>query len=266
MAEKTVKFRWSHKSRMAAELVAEDELTDAEIAEKVGIGVRTLYRWKRAPAFVAEVDTLVEDFRRVVTRCAVARLDRRVAALNDLWNGLFEIIEARAADPAMADVPGGTTGLLVRRVKAVGRADDSQRIETYELDHRLLAQIRAVEKQAAQELGQWTERASPEQNVTRQQSDNCDLSVLTDDELETLTRIMAKLNGGALRDRSERFGREVKITPVRPDPAAEGGEWGRLGPARTIEAAGTAEYPPEAGRLWRAATTPGHGHGSGWCD
>jgi hypothetical protein len=185
---------------MAAQLVAEDELTDAEIAERVGIGPRALYRWKRDPTFIAEVDKLVEDFGRIITRRGIARLDRRVAALNDVWSGLLQIIEARAADPAMAHEPGGTTGFLVRRVKRVGWGDDSRLIEAYEIDHRLIGQSCAREKQAAQELGQWTERARLEHNVVRQQSDNCDLSLLTDDELETLARIMAKLNGGALRD------------------------------------------------------------------
>ena len=135
-AEKTAGFDWSRKSRLAAELVAEDELTDAEIAERVGIGPRTLYRWKRDPVFVAEVEKRVEEFGRVVRSRGIARLERRIKALNDRWERMNRIIEERAEDPAMANVPGGKTGLLVRRVKGVGRGDGFLLIESYEVDSR----------------------------------------------------------------------------------------------------------------------------------
>jgi hypothetical protein len=54
---------------------------------------------------------------------------------------------------AFADVPGGTTGLLVKDYK--GKDADQP---VYKVDTRLLAELRAHEKQAAEELGQWSEK------------------------------------------------------------------------------------------------------------
>jgi hypothetical protein len=45
----TGRFRWSADKREAAQLVAEDELTNEEIAARLKIGLRTLYDWKSNP-------------------------------------------------------------------------------------------------------------------------------------------------------------------------------------------------------------------------
>jgi hypothetical protein len=54
----------------------------------------------------------------------------------------------------MKDAPGGTTGLLVRKVKKVGRGANAQFAECFELDTGILNQLRALEAQAALDLGQ----------------------------------------------------------------------------------------------------------------
>jgi hypothetical protein len=59
-----------------------------------------------------------------------------------------QLIEQRAASPDFAKVPGGTTGLLCRDL----RCKDTP---VYKLDTGLLAELRAHEQQAAQELSQW---------------------------------------------------------------------------------------------------------------
>jgi hypothetical protein len=65
-----------------------------------------------------------------------------------------KVILERAADPSFAKIPGGTTGLLVRDYKG---KDANQ--EIYRVDVGLLQEMRFHEKQAAQELGQWSETA-----------------------------------------------------------------------------------------------------------
>jgi hypothetical protein len=142
----------------ASLLVAIDELTDARIAEKVGISAPTLYRWKRDPEFLAAVDAHNAAFREIARRKGAAILDRRVAALNDRLQRMKRVIDERGDDPGMQGVPGGKTGLLVRTVKAVGRGEDFELIDLYEVDTGLLKELREHEKQAAQELGQWAER------------------------------------------------------------------------------------------------------------
>ena len=87
------------------------------------------------------------------------------------------MIEARAEEHK--DVPGGSTGLLVRQVKLVkiysvpgqDLEDDepdaadvlcsaklNQVVYEYAVDTGLLKELREHERQAAQELGQWTEK------------------------------------------------------------------------------------------------------------
>ena len=150
---------WTRARERAALLTAEDALTDVEIAAEVGISERTLNRWRKRPEFVARVEEHIEAFRAVIARKAIAQRGRRVAALQDRWRRMQRVIEERAADPGMADVPGGRTGLIVRRVKGIGRGEDFERVEEYAVDDGLLREMREHERQAAQELGQWLERS-----------------------------------------------------------------------------------------------------------
>jgi len=152
-------FQWNDDRRLAAQLLAEGNLTDAEIGERCGVSRQAIWQWKQAEAFQAEVDLQIESFNSEVRRRGIASRFKRVKALNDRWNRLQQVIEARADDPEMADVPGGTTGLLVKTVKTrqVGEVEIEKTIET-ELDAVLLRELREHEKQAAQELGQWTEK------------------------------------------------------------------------------------------------------------
>ena len=67
-----------------------------------------------------------------------------------------QVIEQRAASPDFAKVPGGTTGLLCRDL----RCKDTP---VYKVDTGLLAELRAHEQQAAQELSQWQTRSVVEE-------------------------------------------------------------------------------------------------------
>ena len=66
------------------------------------------------------------------------------------------VIEQRAASPDFAKVPGGTTGLLCRDLKC-------KDTPVYKVDTGLLAELRAHEQQAAQELSQWQTRSAVEE-------------------------------------------------------------------------------------------------------
>jgi ParB-like chromosome segregation protein Spo0J len=151
-------FKWTNERHRAAQLLADGKLTDEQIATELGVSAQTIRNWRAYPAFAGRVEELVADFARAVRRRGIAVLERRVAALNDRWLRMQQVIEARAADPTMQVVPGGPTGLLVHTVKGVGRGEDFQLIDLYEVDTGLLNELRQHEKQAAQELGQWTER------------------------------------------------------------------------------------------------------------
>jgi hypothetical protein len=172
----------NRKRQRVAELVAAGDLTDKAIYDSVGIGHQTFYQWMARPEMQEAIRKFQERFFAETLRRGLARMERRVSKINDRWIEMHRIIEERAKDPSMADVPGGTTGLLVRRVKMIGTGDNAQLVEEYAVDTALLSQILAHEKQAAQELGQWVDR--------RRVDGKIDLSKLSVDELRTLEQIV----------------------------------------------------------------------------
>jgi len=153
---------WTAEKRRAAVLVAEDELTDLEIAAELSISRPTLARWKRAAEFAQQVKAHVEEFGRLAERYAVGRKSRRIAAIDERWRRLRQVMLERGE--AMAGVPGGSTGLLVRRLKVIGSGEYQQTVEEYELDGVLLREAREHEKAAAVELGQLPKAAEAAQD------------------------------------------------------------------------------------------------------
>lgn len=171
-------FSWSNASQRAAELLARDEQTDEEIAADAKVTRTTLWRWKQHPDFAARIEEHRAEYRARVRRHGIAVVENRVNSVNTRWRRLQSVMDARAVDPEMQDVPGGNTGLLVRQAKLVklydagedegDEADADGEVLTpmktarvvyeYSVDTGLMAEMRALEKQAAQELGQWSEK------------------------------------------------------------------------------------------------------------
>jgi hypothetical protein len=158
MSENVAPFEWNAQREQVATLLAEGELTDDEIGDKVGISSRQITRWKTHPDFTAKVATLSAELGDAMLKYAIARRVRRVKALDARQKKMLQVIDERSTDPKMADVPGGVTGLIVHDVKGVGKGEDFHLIDLYAVDIGLLRELREHEKQAAQELGQWAEK------------------------------------------------------------------------------------------------------------
>jgi hypothetical protein len=168
------------KKERAAILLAEDELSDEAIADDLKMGRRTLTRWKTEPEFNA----LVGDYRGKIVAQAlklhIAKKHKRVARLDELEQRLWQIVEERASNYAAkameADeqgsetralreifgnqetVPaGGGTGLITRSLKQIGVGRNAQTIEEFGIATEIVSSIMALHKQAAQELGQWSD-------------------------------------------------------------------------------------------------------------
>ncbi len=151
-------FEWSDSAQNAVQLLAEGRLEIREIADQCDVTRQTLWNWRKNPEFAAKLKEAREEIYQEVRRYGVTLRERRVSAVNDRWRRLQKVIEERAEE--MAGIPGGSTGLLVRTYKSIGSGPSAREVEEYKVDTGLLAELREHEKQAAQELGQWIEKAS----------------------------------------------------------------------------------------------------------
>lgn len=158
MSHEVPLFRWNPQRDRAAVLVAEDIMPDEVMATELGIDRRTLTRWRAVPEFAARVEHHRQLWRERIETTGVANRTNRVQAYTDRWHRLQQVIAERAADPEMQDVPGGTTGLLVHQTKAIGTGKSQTIIDEYAVDVATLKELRGLEKQAAEDLGQWSQR------------------------------------------------------------------------------------------------------------
>lgn len=142
----------------AARLLAEDVLADHEIAEQCGVSRTALAKWKKKPGFAARVEEIKTAYSERALRHGLAKKERRVSVLNDLHDRMLRVIEERSQDEEYSEIPGGKTGLVTKNLKGIGKGDDFQVVEVYEVDTGTLKEIRATQEQVAKELGQWTEK------------------------------------------------------------------------------------------------------------
>jgi hypothetical protein len=140
--------------------VADGKLSDARIAARVGVSTRTLERWRAEPPFGERVAAYVRAAEAQAREHAIARKSHRLAVLNELVQGLLQVRDERAADPQMAAVAGGRSGLLVRTLKMIGAGERAQVVEEHTLDGTLLREAREYLEAAARELGEWDGRGA----------------------------------------------------------------------------------------------------------
>lgn len=172
-------YKWGKDSNEAAQLVAEGKLDHQEIAEKVGWSRVKLWRHRQHPEFKERVGSIVTDTAAALKLKGIAERQYRIDALVSRQHLLERVIEARAAAAPprvergewvedadgenkwksfspedMPPVPGWDTGIMVHQIK-VGK---DRAYDEYAIDTGMLAEMRAHEKQVAQEVGQWSEK------------------------------------------------------------------------------------------------------------
>lgn len=158
-------LRWTQQRSKAALLVAEDELSDEEIAKEIGVTRQALAGWKRHPEFAAMVGDHVGQFQAVMLRLRIAKKRERVKVLDELHTKLLTVVEERAREYAGV-AAGGATGIVVRQVKQLGSGPFAQIVEEFAVDTGTIRQIMALEEQAAKELGQWVDKSQIENLTT----------------------------------------------------------------------------------------------------
>jgi hypothetical protein len=148
-------WQWTEQRAKAAALLARG-LSAAEVARTVGMTREGLFKWRRQPAFRARVASLVRRRAGIPEQFAAAHNVHRVKSLQQRWDKLHQIIAERGAAPEMKNVPGGTTGLLVQRIKSIGSGKSVREMREFEIDTGLLTSLLAIERRIAEELGQWS--------------------------------------------------------------------------------------------------------------
>ncbi len=174
------------KQVAAAHLVADDKLSDQQIADSVGVTRDTVSRWKRLPEFKREVEEHFSAWREKVMSSGIADKVNRIASYDEIFDKLHQVIAERASE-LDGLCAGGSTGLMVRTVKFVKvlelktntpRSFDEipddeftptrqmQPVEEFAVDTGMLAELRNVKLQAARELGQLVEKHEVETRDT----------------------------------------------------------------------------------------------------
>lgn len=145
-------LQWNERRERAAWLLAEDELTDEQIAADCGIARATLATWKRHPDFNERVAENVAKLGANIAGIAIARRRNRVLRLQDMIDRLERVIHARAL---AADTAEEQTGLIVSKPHFNVFGEESRE---YKFDAALVREYRATLEMAAKELGQLTEK------------------------------------------------------------------------------------------------------------
>jgi hypothetical protein len=82
----TQAFSWNNVRERAAERLAVGGLSDRQIAEEIGVGLRTLRRWKSEPEFQMRIASIVAAFREKALEFGIADIRERVRGLNERQN------------------------------------------------------------------------------------------------------------------------------------------------------------------------------------
>ena len=164
----------------------------------------------------------IAEHKAAIRAAGIANKQHRVDVLNDLAGRLLRTIAARAADASMKDIPGGAEGVVVRSYKAVTvytptgplggdtlhperdeepetlyPAKQTVLLAEYTVDTGTLAELRATLKQAAQEVGQWSEKSevTGKDGGPLEMRHRPDFSALSVEELRELEHIAGRVLG-----------------------------------------------------------------------
>ena len=160
-----VKWEWTPQREQTASLLALGQLSETKIAAQVGVDRNTIWFWKQAPEFVAEIRSLADFVRASIMEEGIAVKANRIAYLNERHQRLKQIVDERAEyfasheDPEVRDAPGVTTGLLIQQRRVVGTGRAATEIVEYVVDTALLRETRSLEEHTAREMGQWTDKS-----------------------------------------------------------------------------------------------------------
>jgi hypothetical protein len=154
-------IEWDSKLTIAAHLLAEGQLSHAEIATLVGRSASTLAGWLSHPEFKARVEAVRVDLCQAVAvearKLSIKEKTHRLERMEEDWSKLLTVRDARAKSKRWEEdeIPGIETGLIVVKETAGTTKDGGswRKIEAG-IDTGYLTAVQNLETQAARELGQ----------------------------------------------------------------------------------------------------------------
>jgi hypothetical protein len=149
------KFPWTKVRARAAYLLAADELTDARIAKRLGITRQTLATWKRHTVFRERVARNERRIGEAMLTRSIARRTERIRALDKAYWQLERICRERGASEEMQSVPGGRTGLLVRKANGEYVLDTAMLDEKLRLMRQVAEEVKKFEAAVQQAPHYW---------------------------------------------------------------------------------------------------------------
>lgn len=157
MSSPATPFQWNEAKARAAVLVAEDDISNDEIAATVGIHRDTLYEWKKNEAFAARVKEHLDEIEQAMMRHAISKRHKRIGRLQRILDKIDEVIDERADKVPASEfaAAGSESGLLVAKPVFSHAGDLAYE---WKFDAALVREYRALMEQSAKELGQLTDR------------------------------------------------------------------------------------------------------------
>ena len=210
--EETI-WEWTPQRERAAQLVAEDVLTNAKIAATVGVTRRTLQNWLRRDEFRVRVAETAKSIIRDIRSFGIANVRERIKMFQEDLDDLNEIKLARAEqfsgilesgeDPSNPDArvhaePGIETGLVTKRVTTVFTKEGERVTVDFIPDYGLPAAKLALADAAAKHLGQIISKGeiTGANGGPIRVADDIDTSHFTMEELEIYEYLLMKATAG----------------------------------------------------------------------
>lgn len=157
-------WRWTQTTTLAAQLMAEDKISQQEMAKQLGVSTAALYGWRQVPEFQERVEELLEAYKARVRRRSIALLERRIDTYMDDFDAIQTIQRERGLgrngkplSDKVGEEGGRSTGLICVDYKG----KDADR-PVYKFDKAIIDSKNDLRKLLAQELGQFQEKSKQE--------------------------------------------------------------------------------------------------------
>lgn len=138
----------NRKGEVIADYV--DGFTWTALCEKYDCARPSL--WEFLDKHETEIEEMRAKVRKAVEDYTIAHKVNRIAALDEDWRKLGQIMEERAADTRY-DEPGYSTGRMVHTIKMIGSGDNAIPVDEYKVDTGTIALRAELARKAAEELG-----------------------------------------------------------------------------------------------------------------